>query len=110
MDNKFLDKVIDQLVSETKLETGEFYPESYLILFPFVLDMVKDISGKSGWAEYFIRSNGSIGYNLGPGYSFRRMFHIHVVSIYGLTEPEMNYVYFKYLKIIEDICKDTLTL
>jgi len=109
MDKKYLHKVIDQLISETKLKTSTYH-RTYLIMFPFILDMVKDIGGRSGWVEYYIRSNGSIGYNLGPGYSFRRMFHSHVVSIYGLTEPEMNYIYFKYLKIIEDMCKDSLTL
>ena len=78
MDYKFLDKVLDQIVSETRIDhdKGKIYvpyyssSHSYLIFF--------DLSVIS------------------------RFFRIHCKNIYGLNEQETEYVWEKYKEIIKD--------
>ena len=77
MDNNYLDKVIDQIVSETRIDHDEemlytpFSPSFYPL---------------------------SLNFSLTPIH-----FSHHCKNIYGLNEDEVSYVWKKYKEIIKDM-------
>jgi hypothetical protein len=79
MDKKFLDKVVDQLVRETRIdyENDRIFTPFYLLSFP--------LSSLS----------------LSP-FSPYPSFIIHCRDVYGLNEQEIKYVWKEYRNIIKD--------
>ncbi len=75
MDKKFLNKVVDQLVSETKLDYDKekIYPP-FAPIFPV-----------------------SINFN-----SYNNPFSKHCRDVYGLTHQEILYVWREYISIISN--------
>ena len=82
MDNKFLHKVVDQIVRETRIDydMGE-------IQFPF-----------SSLKLFLFKPSSS---HLSPAH-FQYIFSDHCEDIYGLNEEETDYVWEEYIKIIKD--------
>ena len=86
MDKRFLDKVVDQIVSETKIDyrgRGKIFipfsfpfPSSLLVLFPF--------------------------YSLLSSSNLRSNFFNHCRDVYGLNNEESKYVWEEYKRIIKD--------
>jgi len=83
MNNKFLDKVIEQIISETRIMDDKVYTPFYLLpLFPFPL----------------FRS-----FPFPPFFplSFRLLlssFYIHCKEVYSLNKEETEYIWGKYKK------------
>ena len=75
MDYKFLDKVVEQILSETKVD---YVRRGYYVNYP-----------------YHSNSSISISQNI-PSYSFPK----HCKEIYGLKEQEIRYVWEQYLTIV----------
>ena len=74
MNNKFLDKVIEQILSETRIMDDKLYtPFDFLILLPFL--------------PLFL-----------PSLPFLSSFYNHCKEVYGLNEQEIDYVWVKYKK------------
>jgi len=86
-DKKYLDKVIEHLIRRTKVDydKGE-------IIFPFTTSATP--FGLSSFI-YFYRS-----------LPFSLPFVKYCNSQFGLTEDEVEYVYRRYVKIIEDKIED----
>ena len=86
MDNRFLDKVVDQIVSETTIdyEKERFLPPSSTSTF----------SSFHFTSSYF--------YPFSPYPSFI----IHCEEVYGLNKDEVKYVWDKYRHIIRDLFKE----
>ena len=82
MDNKFLDKVVDQIVRETTIDY-----ENDIIFTPFAPTLPLPPSPPSHLL--FIS-------NLHPS------FIIHCREVYGLNKEEIGYVWYEYRKIIKD--------
>ena len=87
MDKRFLNKVIDQIVSETTIDYDE---ERFLPPFSIPSPIVP-------FPSYPI------------SYTFRLPFHppypsftIHCRDVYGLNKEEIGYVWKEYIKIIRD--------
>ena len=85
MDYKFLDKVLDQIVSETEIDY-----EKGIIHFPFI--------NRRLFASLFLSSSYS-------GLHLSRFFK-HCEDVYGLNEEEMEYVWDEYTQIISDKLKN----
>ena len=85
MDNKFLDKVIDQLVSETRIDYENdriftpFSPNSLPV--SLLLSIVKD-------------------WNTSP--LLHRLLRRHCKEVYGLNDDEIDYVWVKWRDTIKD--------
>tara|TARA_R110000803_G_scaffold185378_1_gene247755 strand:- start:457 stop:714 length:258 start_codon:yes stop_codon:yes gene_type:complete len=79
MDNKFLNKVIDQIVSETRIDYDK---ERVNVPFHTIA----------------IGFHSDIGFSL----SHRFFFDKHCDSVYGLNDDETDYVWEEYKKIIKD--------
>ena len=79
MENNYLDKVVDQLVSETKIDYDEerFLPPPFTIPSPF----------------YHLFCSPFSPYPT---------FIIHCKNIYGLNKQEIRYVWSEYMDIIKD--------
>lgn len=75
MDKKFLDKVIDQLVRETKIIDDRVYT-------PFFSSFPSLFSPSSSFYLYY--------------------FSFHCKEIYGLNEQEIEYAWYMYENIIKD--------
>ncbi len=81
MDKKYLHRVLDQIVSETKIDLDEkkvyftFSPSPFFFLFP----------------DVFFSS-----------FSFFPFFFDHCRDIYGLNDDEIDYVWDEYKEIILD--------
>ena len=90
MDNKFLDKVVDQIVSETEIDyvNGSIY-------FPFILDT--SYFGQMSTIKLMMFYTMS---------KFISPFINHCRDIYGLNDEEIFYVSDKYKKIINDKLKN----
>ena len=86
MDTKFLNKVVDQIVSETTID----YDEGRLYT-PF-----SPISYHFSYLISFLQS--PICYR--P--LLHRLLRIHCKNIYGLNDDEVNYVWNEYKEIIID--------
>lgn len=82
MDNKFLDKVLDQIVRETRIDY-----DKEEIQFPFLT---------------FLTSFQLLFSSYSPFPSHPFPFSEYCKNIYGLTEEEMEYVWDKYIKSIID--------
>ena len=78
MDKRFLDKVIDQLVNETRIDYDE---ERFLPPF----------SIPSSWFSPFLSH-----------FSPHPSFIIHCREVYGLNKEETGYVWDKYILLIKD--------
>ena len=78
MDKRFLDKVIDQLVNETRIDYDE---ERFLPPF----------SIPSSWFSPFLSH-----------FSPHPSFIIHCRAVYGLNKEETGYVWDKYILLIKD--------
>ena len=79
MDNKFLDKVIEQIISETRVIDDEVYTPFYLRpLFPF----------------YFSTTISLFN------------FSIHCKDVYSLNDKEIEYVWGKYKKGLTALIND----
>ncbi len=88
MDYKFLHRVIDQLVYETKIDFDEkkiYFPFSYS---SFSLSFVLSFSSFLSPSNFFITSSS--------------YFVDHCREIYGLTDDEVGYVFEEYKDIIKD--------
>ena len=88
INKKFLDKVVDQLVSETRFESRE---GMLYWGYPFSTELTT-------LKPYFSDNNDSI-------------FHKHCRNVYGLNEQEIGYVrgvYIEWLSLSLDIPKDTI--
>jgi len=88
MDNKFLDKVVDQIVSETKID----YRGKGKIFTPFSLPFF-----------VFVPLNPSFS---SLSSSYRSNFFNHCRDVYGLNEEETEYVWNEYKDIIIDKIKN----
>ena len=86
MDNKFLNKVLDQIVSETIVDY-----DKEEIQFPFFLFF----SYHSSFLFFF--------HSLSPSLPF---FSEHCKDIYGLNDDEIDYVWKEYKDIIKDKIKN----
>jgi hypothetical protein len=82
MDNNYLDKVIDQIVSETRIDHDE-----EMLYTPFS-------------PPPFSLSNS---FTLVSLFFSPYMFSHHCKNIYGLNEDEVSYVWKKYKEIIKDM-------
>tara|TARA_R110000751_G_scaffold271358_1_gene371142 strand:+ start:1330 stop:1587 length:258 start_codon:yes stop_codon:yes gene_type:complete len=80
MDKKYLDKVIDQLVSETTIDYDE--EEVFVPFHPF----------------YFL----SLFYSPNLDVLSLLYFSNHCRDVYGLNEQEIKYVWKEYKRIIKD--------
>ena len=85
MDKKFLHRVIDQLVYETRIDYDE-----KKIYFPFIYHSSYPLSFSSflSPSNFFITSSS--------------YFVDHCREIYGLTDDEVGYVFEEYKDIIKD--------
>jgi len=83
MDYKFLDKVVDHIVSETKIDH-----DKKRIFSPFLPSYIS-----------------SLPFSFSPPYDFpfSLPFSDHCRNIYGLNEREIDYVWEEYVGIIIDI-------
>ena len=78
MDYKFLDKVVDQIVRETRIDYNEkkiYYPFSF-----YPLPLLTSIYPPSLYSSFFE----------------------HCKNVYGLNDDEVKYVWDEYIKIIRD--------
>lgn len=84
MDNKFLDKVLDQIVRETRIDDNGFY----------IIHPVK-------FSISYLRPN------INPYVSPRRPqnFTLHCEEVYGLNDNEVKYVWNEYKRILKDKIK-----
>jgi hypothetical protein len=93
MDKKFLNKVVDQIVSETEIDIG--YEgntlDDYRIYGPFVSTFYK-------WIPYH--------YMVDPTFEDIVSFEDHCKNVYGLTEEESEYVWDEWRSIIKDKIKN----
>jgi len=79
MDKRFLDKVVDQIVSETRIDYNELSPTLYTP-FPYPPHLI-------------------------PPSSLYSSFTNHCRDVYGLNDDEVRYVWDEYIKIIRDKIK-----
>tara|TARA_R110002074_G_scaffold58602_1_gene143397 strand:+ start:34 stop:294 length:261 start_codon:yes stop_codon:yes gene_type:complete len=85
MNKKFLDKVVDQIVSETRIDYNELSPTLYT---PFPYPPL--IISFSTFPPRFLFSS----------------FTNHCRDVYGLNDGEIIYVWKKYVNIIKDKIKN----
>jgi len=92
MNKKFLNKVLHQIVSETKIRQSEINEgiDDYRIYGPFIGD-------KYRWLPYHYMKN--------PNIEDLNNFENHCREVYGLNEEESEYVWDEWEKIIEDKIK-----
>ena len=76
MDYKFLQKVVDQIVSETRIDYGRKVIETPFRSYPFSIFLLLVV--------------------------VPRLFSIHCRDIYGLNDNEIEYVWKEYREIIKD--------
>ena len=85
MDKKFLHKVIDQIITETRIDYGR-----KIIHYPFLPDYF------SHFHTYLVTS-----LPLSP-----RFFSKHCEEVYGLNDDEVKYVWKEYREIVKDKIKN----
>jgi hypothetical protein len=85
MDNSFLDKVVDQIVSETKM--GH---DKSVIDPPFY----------TSFPSHLLHISNN------PLFPYPSTFSTHCREVYGLNEDEIEYVWNEYKKIIKDKIKN----
>jgi|TARA_R110000796_G_scaffold15455_1_gene49177 hypothetical protein len=88
MDNKYLNKVVDQLVSETKLDY-----DNYMVLYPFSppLSFHNSFHFLSLSSPYLSSFSSLLLFD----------FVNHCKDVYGLNDEEVNYVWDRYREIIK---------
>jgi len=84
MDYKFLHRVIDQIVSETKIDF-----DKEVVYFPFFVSPFLLLSSPSSFPSLYLSS-------------FSFSFSKYCKNIYGLTDDEVGYVFEEYKDIIKD--------
>ena len=84
MDKKFLNKVLDQIVSETRIEFKIRYRRE-VITSPFFLPLFHP--------QYPLTFSHSKNF---------KIFTNHCKNVYGLNDDEVDYVWKKYKDIIKD--------
>ena len=77
MNNKFLDKVIEQILSETRIMGDKVYTDFFLLPYPFPFSILSGYLPSS--------------------------FYIHCKKVYSLNKEETDYVWVKYKKGIIDL-------
>lgn len=81
MDKKYLNKVVNRLVSETVMDYDtkviKFLP--FLSLSPFPFSLFSFLSSSHNYTN----------------------FYVHCANIYGLTDPEIGYVWGQYTQAIK---------
>ena len=82
IDNKFLDKVVNQIVSETMIDDYTYYMYTPFTIVPFLS----------------ISSSQSLPSSFNP-------FIKHCKDVYGLNEQEIEYVWKRYREIVLDMIK-----
>mgnify|MGYP003677889039 CR=1 FL=1 len=87
MNNKFLDKVIEQIVSETRIIDNKLY-------IPYIFSSVSPSFVPSFRFSFVLRLSS-------PSY-----FSNHCKEVYSLNEQEIDYVWTKYKKEITDLIED----
>ena len=91
MDYKFLDKVVDQIVSETRIDYDmEEIQFPFPPLFSFCSPHLSFLSPLLSLPSSFFHSARSI------------LFSKHCRDVYGLNEEETMYVWEEYIQIIKD--------
>ena len=80
MNNKFLDKVCSQILSETRIMDDKVYTDFFLLPYPFPFSILSGYLPSS--------------------------FYIHCKEIYSLNNKETEYVWVKYKKGITDLMED----
>ena len=82
MDNKYLNKVLDQLVSETRIDKNRGVIES-----PFFYSLYSSL--RTSFPVLFLSSLPS--------------FSDHCKDVYGLNDDEVKYIWNEYKHIIKDM-------
>jgi len=96
-DKKYLDKVVDQLVNETRIESNGVYTPFFIS--PISLSLYIPISPLPLPSPFFPPFSSSSS-------SFFLPFYKHCRDVYGLNEEEVDYVWKQYKSIIEDKIKN----
>ena len=96
MDYKFLDKVTEQIISETTIDMdeGRIYPPTSLNPYP-PSDFSIPLSISNKWKGW---RTAAAPFFSSPPFSFT----IHCRDVYGLNEQEIKYVWKEYKDIIKD--------
>ena len=87
MDKKFLNRVLDQLVSET---TIDYVKETIRTPFPLI--------NPNAFARYLFTSRSPIFYRQPSPFT---SFINHCRDVYGLNDDEVNYIWVKWRDIIK---------
>ena len=91
MNYKFLDKVLDQIVSETRIDH-----DNWEVSYPFYnITIFFGIAIKIHNKKWGIINSNSI--------PLSKFFYNHCKSVYGLNEDEVKYVWDEYGNIIKDM-------
>ena len=80
MNNKFLDKVIEQILSETRIMGDKVYTDFFLLPYPFPFSILSGYLPSS--------------------------FYIHCKKVYSLNEQEIDYVWVKYKEGLTALMED----
>ena len=89
MNKKFLDKVINQLVSETEIDY-----DYYMVLYPFTQPITFNKS-------FYLLSVSNLFTTHVPSATLLFLHFInHCEEVYGLNDDEVKYVWGEYRKII----------
>lgn len=96
MNYKFLNKVLDQLVSETRVD----YKKG-VIYFPFFSMVI------THFKMVFIEPSPQQPGDGGPQQplTFLQYFYDHCKDVYGLNEQETDYIWVEYISIIKNKVK-----
>jgi len=94
MDYKFLNKVVNQIVSETKID----YDQG-IIHFPFILHFSVPSLSSFLFSPLFFPP--FLSSPLSPRFFFK-----HCRDVYGLNDDEVKYVWKEYREIVKDKLKN----
>jgi len=80
LDNKFLDKVIEQILSETRIMGDKVYTDFFLLPYPFPFSILSGYLPSS--------------------------FYIHCKEVYSLNKEETEYIWVKYKEGLTALIND----
>jgi|TARA_R110000772_G_scaffold229219_1_gene340066 hypothetical protein len=80
MNNKFLDKVIEQILSETRVIDDKVYTDFFLLPYPFPFSILSGYLPSS--------------------------FYIHCKEVYSLNKEETEYIWVKYKEGLTALIND----